>query len=157
MQNRMKQNQLDNAQIEKLLNRTKVGTLGTVNADNSPYTIPVHFVYFKNKIYIHSLPKGKKLDNIKINEKISFSVYEMDCLLLDENEKPCDTNTKYESVVISGNGKIVDDLNLKKTILKKVVEKYAPNLVKKEIAENMIKGTAVTEIEIKDITGKFYK
>jgi hypothetical protein len=64
------------------------------------------------------LPKGKKLDNIAHDPRIEFSVYEMDKLLLNSDGNPCDTNTKYESVIISGTAKLVDDINEKEVILK---------------------------------------
>ena len=42
----------------------------------------------------------------------------MDKLLLNSDGNPCDTNTKYESVIISGTAKLVDDINEKEVILK---------------------------------------
>lgn len=81
----------------------------------------------------------------------------MQGLLLDSKENPCDTNTKYESVVIFGKATLLEDVSMKETILKEIIKKYTPNLISREIPENMLKGTAVTKIEIKEITGKYYK
>lgn len=157
MQNRMKMNQLNKEEIENLLKRTETGSLATINEDGGPYVIPVHFVYYEDSIFVHSLPKGKKLDNIKSNPNICLSIYEMQGLLLDSKENPCDTNTKYESVVIFGKATLLEDVSMKETILKEIIKKYTPNLISREIPENMLKGTAVTKIEIKEITGKYYK
>ena len=80
----------------------------------------------------------------------------MDKLLLDPNGNPCDTNTKYESVIISGTARLADDINEKGNILKKIVEKYTPHLAGKELPINMVKGTVVIQIDITEMTGKYY-
>ncbi|GAA0725357.1 pyridoxamine 5'-phosphate oxidase family protein [Clostridium malenominatum] len=156
MQHRMKTHPLTEQQINHLLQRTQTGSLATLNADGTPYITPFHFVYYDNSIFVHGLPKGKKLDNIAQDSRVGFSVYEMDKLLLDPNGNPCDTNTKYESVIISGTAKLVDDMDEKRNVLKKIVEKYTPHLVNYELPNNMIKGTAVIQIDVTEITGKYY-
>lgn len=156
MQNRMKTHPLKDEEIKELLLRVQTGSIATLNENNIPYVLGVHFVYMDNKIYIHGLPKGEKIDNIKRNSKVGFTAYEVQGFLLDKDEKPCDTNTEYKSVVLNGDAKIIENLELKKSVLKKIVEKYTPHLADKEIPENMIKGTGVIEIEIDEITGKYY-
>ena len=157
MQNRMKNHILEDNQVKKLLNETEIGSLAMLNKDGSPYVIPVHFVYMDKRIYIHGLPKGRKIDNINNDRRVSLCVYKMIGLLLDEDEDPCDTNTEYESVVVMGNATIIKDLKVKEKALNEVVKKYTPHLAQKEIPLNMLKGTAVIELEISEITGKYYK
>lgn len=156
MQYRMKTHQLNKSQIESLMNRAQTGCLATVSSDNTPYVVPVHFVYFNDKIYIHGLPSGEKISNIKHNANVCFTVYEMDCLLLDNENKPCDTNTKYQSVVAKGEAILLEDITIKRGILNKIVKKYTPHL-NSELPENMVKGTAVIELNVTQITGKFYE
>ena len=156
MQYRMKTHQLSEEKIRQLLERSQTGSLATLNSDGTPYVTPIHFVYYMNAIFAHGLPKGKKLDNIARDSRIGFSVYEMDKLLLDPDGNPCDTNTKYESVIISGTARLVDDINEKGNILKKIAEKYTPHSASKELPVNMVKGTAVIQIDITEITGKYY-
>lgn len=157
MQHRMKTHPLTKEKMDKLLSSTATGSLATLNNDGSPYVIPVHFLYYNDAIYIHGLPKGQKIDNIKADPRISMTVYEMDSILLDPNEKPCDTNTKYESVVVSGKAILVDDLEHKKEVLVGIVKKYTPHLAQKELPDNMVKGTAVIKIEMQALTGKYYE
>lgn len=152
----MKTHPLSDQQIRHLLERSQAGSLVTLNLDGSPYVTPIHFVYYENTIFAHGLPKGKKLDNIINDPRVSFCVYEMDKLLLDPNGKPCDTNTTYESVIISGIAKLVDDIEEKSNVLKEIVRKYTPHLVSNEIPNNMVKGTAVIRIDLTEITGKYY-
>ncbi len=156
MQHRMKTHRLTEQQMNQLLERVQTGSFATLNSDGTPYITPMHFVHYNNAIFAHGLPKGKKLDNIAYDSRIGFSVYEMDKLLLDPDGNPCDTNTKYESVIISGTAKLVDNIDEKGNIMKKIVEKYTPHLANKELPINMVKGTAVIQIDITEMTGKYY-
>jgi nitroimidazol reductase NimA-like FMN-containing flavoprotein (pyridoxamine 5'-phosphate oxidase superfamily) len=155
MQNRMKKNQLNNEQIMEILIKAPVGNIATINENGYPYVVPVHFIYYEGKVYIHGLPIGEKISNIKVNNKVCFETYYLKGYILDE--KPCNVNTEYESVIIMGTAAIVTDYNLKEIVLKKVVEKYTPNLIETKLPRNMIKGTGVIEVIIKEITGKYYK
>jgi len=155
MQNRMKNHPLRKDHIIELLKRAKVGNIATINKKGYPYVVPVHFVYYEDKIYIHGLPNGEKIDNIIENKKVGFETYDMQGLLIDE--LACDTNAQYESVVILGNAKIVDDETIKENILNKIVDKYTPIHSGGKLPKNMIKGTVIIEINILECTGKYYK
>lgn len=154
MQGRMKQYQIALPEIEAILNTQKVGRLATLNSNAYPYVTPVHFVYADNRIYIHGLAKGQKIENIKNNPKVSFETEEMFGLILDE--KPCDVNTAYQSVIVAGNARLVDG-ETKIKALKGIVNKYTPYLSGIAFPDNMLKATSVVEIEIVEITGKRYE
>ncbi|UKI16067.1 MAG: pyridoxamine 5'-phosphate oxidase family protein [Ruminococcus sp.] len=102
MQYRMKNTSIIGETDRRNLKKGTGRYLATINEDGSPYATPIHFVYDNGKIYMHGLPAGQKVDNIRRNGSVSFMVYHMNGLLLDENELPCDTNTAYQSVIISG-------------------------------------------------------
>ncbi|MEL7622236.1 MAG: pyridoxamine 5'-phosphate oxidase family protein [Clostridiales bacterium] len=110
MQHRMKTHMLTKEAMDQLLVRSATGSLSTLNSDGSPYVIPVHYLYHNGAIYIHGLPKGQKLDNIKADSRVSMAIYEMEGLLLDPEGKPCDTNTKYQSVIFSGKAALLEDV-----------------------------------------------
>ncbi|WP_313075087.1 pyridoxamine 5'-phosphate oxidase family protein [Lacrimispora sp.] len=157
MQYRMKTHHLSDERLHDLLTRTQTGSMATLNEDGTPYNTPVHFVYLNENIYVHGLPKGQKIDNINRNSKVGFTAFDMQGLLLDENGKPCDTNTKYESVIATGNAALVENLEEKKTVLQKIVGKYTPHLAEMPLPENMVKGTAVIRISTTELTGKYYE
>lgn len=156
MQHRMKTHQLSDAQIEHILKSELVGTLATINKDGTPYVTPMHFVYEDGKIYMHGLPAGQKVENLKSNNCVCFNVYHMSGLLLDPDEKPCDTNTAYQSVIIKGIVEFVTDNEAKLTALERIIEKYTPQLAGKTLPDNMVKGTAVICIEALEMTGKYW-
>lgn len=156
MQHRMKTHPLSEEKIKVLLSEVQTASLATLNADGTPYVIPVHYIYMDKKIYIHGLPKGQKIDNIICNNKICFLAYDMKGILLDQNGKPCDTNTEYESVIVTGSANLVEDIEVKKIVLQNIIQKYTPHLIDTQLPEPMIRGTTVIQINISEITGKYY-
>lgn len=156
MQHRMKTHQLTKEEMIALLSDCQTGTLATVNPDGTPYSVPVHYVLLHDMIYIHGLPAGQKIRNIKDNPNVCFNAYEMRGLLIDCEGKPCDTNTDYVSVVIHGTARLLEDTSEKENVLRKIIQKYTPHLTEKEIPMNMLKGTAVIQIAIREMTGKYY-
>lgn len=118
MQHRMRTHQLDAEQMERVLNECMTGSIATINRrsnesrqarldgrgatdvdevndDSTPYVTPIHYAIVDGRVCFHGLPAGQKVSNIKANPHVCFNAYRMDCLLLDENGQPCDTNTKY--------------------------------------------------------------
>jgi len=156
MQHRMKTHMMTKEKIEDLLNRTATCSIATLNTDGTPYVTPMHHIYHNGFIYMHGLPKGTKVDNIKANPRVSITAYEMDSLLLDPSGKACDTNTKYESVILSGMATLVTDGDCKQEVLMEIVKKYTPHLSDTILLENMVRGTAVIQVQILDMTGKYY-
>ena len=157
MQNRMKTHQLTAEQINELLTKAETATLATINSDGSPYVTPVHYVYKDGKIYIHGLPAGHKVDNIKRNSAVCFNTYSMLGYLLDSEGKPCDTNTAYQSVTVQGNAGFVEEKSEKVKVLNYIVEKYTPQLAGKELPEAMVNGTGVIVLQPVEITGKYWE
>lgn len=157
MQHRMKTHQLTPGQVDTLLYQAEVGHLGTISEDGYPYVISMHFIYHDSKIYMHGLPKGQKIDNINRNPKVCFEVDELFGLLTESVITACNTEAKYNSVIIVGTAAIVKDIERKRKVLDKIVEKFTPQFAGHELPEKMVKGTAVIEIQIERCTGKYHK
>lgn len=156
MQGRMKEHPLSQEEITALLSSEQVGNLGTVSPDGFPYITPVHFVVIGGKVYVHGLCIGQKIKYLKENPKVGFEVFKMNGLIHDP-ELPCDTNTDYQSVIILGNAKLVDDDALKIQVLDEVVKKFTPQHVGKSYPAAMLKATGVIEITPLETTGKYFK
>lgn len=161
MQFRMKNHQLTKEQVEDLLERSQDCVLATQGSDGFPYAIPMNFVYYNDEIYMHGLPKGQKIDNIKLNSKVCVEVHEMLGLLYEDIDVACDVacdvNVKYNSAIILGYASLLTDIGAKREILNRVVNKYTPQFSGEVLPENMVRGTGVIKVEIKECTGKYYK
>ena len=141
MQNRMKTHPMTEEAIEALLKRAQVGSIATLDEDGTPYAVPVHFVYLDGAVYFHGLPKGQKIDNLKARPQVCFSVWDMQGFLMDPEGRPCDTNTKYESVAAKGEASVLTDLAEKQTVLEAIIAKYTPQLSGTPLPENMLRGS----------------
>ncbi|MFY9090111.1 pyridoxamine 5'-phosphate oxidase family protein [Arcobacter aquimarinus] len=157
MRHRTKTHLLTKEQIDDLFKRAEVGRLGTFSSNGFPYVLPMHFVYVDNKIYMHGLPKGKKIDNIKFNSNVCFEVDEMLSLLYEGVENPCDVNTEFNSIIVEDKASLVSDLDEKKMALSSIVAKFTSHLVDKELPSKMINGIAVIKIDILECVGRYYK
>lgn len=155
MQQKMRTRRLDDRQMAALLSELGTGSVATVNQDGTPYVAPVHFVFLDGRIYFHGLPVGKKLDNIKARPDVCFNAYVMQGLLHDAEGRPCKTGTGYQSVTIQGKAAVVDAPERKREVLDAMVRKYTPHLAGHVLPDEMVAGTAVVEITVGLITGKY--
>lgn len=155
MQGRMKQHQLSIDEINDVLTKGEVGRIATHNQNGYPYIVPVHYIVYQEKIYIHGLIKGLKISNLQNNSKVGFEVDEMGEIIPDETN-PCDTNTAFRSVIILGEARMIDDPELKKKVLSDIVCKYTPQLSGLEFPEKMMRATGIIEITPVETTGKYY-
>lgn len=156
MQGRMKQHQLTLDEITDLLKVSEVGRIATNDPNGFPYIVPVHFVYLNEKIYIHGLIKGQKIDYLKENSKVGFEIDEMGDIIPDD-KIVCNTNTTFRSVIILGYARIIEEAELKNNVLNAIVNKYTPQLAGMEFPPNMFRATGIIEVGIKECTGKYYK
>ena len=134
----------------ELLTRGEDGILGTISDNGYIYKVFDKLGYLNNKIYFHCAKEGHKLDNIKRNDKVSFTVYDNVEVV---GEK---LTTLYESLVVFGRAKVID---ANREILLALVNKYS-NLEQEKILkmiDNEINITSLVEIEIDHITGKIGK
>ena len=113
----------DPAQIKRILDTAKVLHLGLA-VDNEPYVVPMNYGYVledgKPVLYLHSAVQGKKLDMLRANPNVFFSI---DCDRMPfEGRVPCQYGLVYSSIMGRGTATIVEDVEEKKqamTILMK--------------------------------------
>lgn len=154
MQPNMKNNSMKEKEISEFLNRIDVGVISTNGEDGYPYAAPVNYVMMDGIVYIHGRRLGEKIENLKRDPRVCFTVWERTGY---ENcgVAACDTTTVYESVIIRGKVKIVDDQETKKKMLLKVVDKLMPG--KTGMDDAKIPPTAVYRIEPESVTGKYHR
>lgn len=89
-------------------------------------SLPLSYIYHNNFIYLHSAKSGHKIENIKSNEKVSFSV------VGDTNILPSKFSTNYESVIGFGIACEVDGKEKEEALIK-LIEKYSKDFLKEGI------------------------
>jgi uncharacterized protein len=147
---RRKDRAMDFAATQELLRGAEYGTLATTDSDNRPYLVPMSFVYIEDGIYFHCAPEGRKIENIKTNDKACFNVVAQVELL------PAAFSTKYKSAIVSGEIFEVEDENEKIRALQLFVEKYSTDFYASGLAyiEKAIAQTKVFKLSIAEISGK---
>lgn len=147
---RRKKQLLSKEETAAIMNRGKTGVLGVWGSDDYPYTVPLNYAFQNSKLYFHCAKEGHKIDAIRKNNRVSFTVIDRD----DVAEELF--TTLYRSVIAFGKARIVTDENEKRKALQFLIEKYTPNYIRegqKEI-EKELPRVGIVEIEIEHMTGK---
>lgn len=84
-------------------------------------------MYRSGKIYFHGLKVGQKLENIKTNSYVGFETVEFKEVIKEKLDCPCDADAVYQSVVVRGKARILDDVTKNEEILRAILKKYAPD------------------------------
>ena len=102
-----------------------------------------------DKIYFHGAKSGQKVDALKQNDKVCFTVYG------NEHFEPGDWAPYVQSTVVFGRCHLIDDAAATEARVRELGMKYYPGKeeVEKEIAL-YIKAVQLYEITIEHLTGK---
>ncbi len=158
MRERTKKQLMQPEQTLALLKRAKTGHLGTTRQDGAPYVVPVQFVLLGGKIYLHGAREGEKLENLLRDGRVCFEVcQEFGLSYTKDAQQACAVNTKYESAIVFGEAKVIEDAGERERALRGLVEKYVPEFAKKEFSAQALARTAVIAIENLEYTGKEFR
>jgi len=124
--------------------------MATVNADGTPYCIPISMVREGEWLYFHCAHEGHKIDNLRQQSKVCIS-----CVGAQE-AIPGKFTLKYESAVIFGSASEVTDREEKIHALDLICKRYTPdNMAAFDKAiEKQLDVTAIWKIHIDEISGK---
>jgi len=139
--------------VTALLEKSQVGRMATVNRSGFPVIKPLNFLYWDGRIYIHSSMKGEKIEDIRRGSPVCFEVDEP-IAYVSTRGSACSGNYYYRSIIIKGKAALVNRRDRKLKVLDKLMEKYQPEGGYRDIAEEVLKKTALIEISIHEITGK---
>lgn len=149
--NRRKKREISTEAAKALLKNSRIGVLAVNGDDGYPYAIPVNYVYVEEdeKIYFHGSKVGHKIDSIRKDSKVCFTVYG------DEVIKDLEWAPYVRSAVVFGKCILTEGLEKNVSLVRKLAEKYYPNteLIDEEIASDG-KVVQMFEIEIEHLTGK---
>ena len=121
---RSKANMLTNEEVENILKTSPNGTLALYGENGYPYSVPVNFVYSDGKIYFHGAAEGYKLDCMKKDPHVSFSVIGKDDIAKEN------FTTLFSSVIAFGTIRVIDTMEEKIPVLEAMVGKYSAELWK---------------------------
>ncbi|WP_287823635.1 pyridoxamine 5'-phosphate oxidase family protein [Clostridium sp.] len=126
----------DKAKIDHFLIEKRVGTISMCDKEGTPYALPVNYIYWNDKIYIHGMGSGKKNVILEENPSVCFNIFEELGTVTDS--VPCKCDTSYFSVVIFGKATLVQDLEEKTQVLTQFLGKFVPNLFKNPLSMKFV-------------------
>ena len=132
----------------EILKNGEYGILSTIGEDGYPYGVPVNFAVEGNKIYFHCAPEGYKLECLRENPKVSFTVVGATQIV------PGKFTTGYESTIAFGEIHLDLPEEERRYALRLLVNKYSSAF--KEIGEKYIEKyrTNILRLDISHISGK---
>ena len=146
--------------IKEFLHQEHVGRFATVDSNGYPQIIPMNFVFLNDVVYMHSHPRGEKIENFRANQKVGFEVdRELEFLpsYFEDPRNASLADTLYISVVMKGVASLVTDREEKTKALNGLMEKYQPEGGYDPITSDMrvLDGVAVIKVVPKTLHGKY--
>ncbi len=137
-----------------------VGRIASIDDNGYPQIIPMNFSFVNNTVYMHSFPRGEKLENIKKNSKVGFEVdRELEFLpsYFSHPTNASQADTLYISVVIKGESVLVEDDAEKALALNEMMKKYQPEGHYDPLQNNdlVLDEVAIIKIIPNSIKGKY--
>jgi len=146
--------------IREFLEKEHVGRIASIDDNGFPQIIPMNFAFVNDVIYMHSYPKGEKLENILNNSKVGFEVDRELEFLPSYFSHPTDASqadTLYISVVIKGIASLVTEDEEKTMALNGLMKKYQPEGKYEPLKNNdlVLDEVAVIKVVSESIKGKY--
>lgn len=140
---------LDDAACEAVLKRNTNGIMAVMGDEDYPYGVPLSFVWHDGKIYFHTGNHGYKLECIRKNPKVSFTVVDKDEIVEEEY------TSYFRSVIILGRARETEGAE-KLAAFKAMADKYSPSMAEdarmKEVSE--CREALIIAIDVDHMTGK---
>ncbi|MCP8971333.1 pyridoxamine 5'-phosphate oxidase family protein [Ectobacillus ponti] len=125
----------DRGRIDAFLRQAKTGFLG-LSDEEGPYVIPLNFAYYNGAIYFHGAAEGRKIDMMKQNNRVCFTISEEYGTIADPI--PAHTDTAYMSVILFGESEEVTDLDEATAAMQCMLDKYVPGYYDQPLAKSHV-------------------
>lgn len=143
----------DTEEIKAILDKSKIAHIGLVDGDE-PYVVPMNYGYTlidgKLTLYLHGATEGRKLDIMRKNPKIFFSI-EADIEPFD-GRVACQYGTSYASVIGKGTAEILENAEDKIEGLSLFMKSQTGKDF--EFNEKMVSIVSVIKLDIAEYTAK---
>ena len=145
----------DMAEIVRILDTAKILHLGLVDGDE-PYVVPMNYGYTmedgKLTVYLHGAPRGRKIDVMRQNPKVFFS---MECDLQPfEGDVACRYGLAYHSLMGRGTATIVENVEEKQHCLTTLMKTQTGGGTF-TFDEKLVSVVSVIRIDVSEYTAKY--
>lgn len=142
------------SEIIRIMNEAQVCSLAFFGGEY-PYVVPVNFGFDMDEdgllLYIHGASEGTKIECMKQNKNVGFSIVGTHLLRL--KNPACESTMHYESVCGSGSISLVEDEDERKAGLAAIMGHYSDEK-SFEFGQNGLKHTTVLKVIVEELHGK---
>jgi nitroimidazol reductase NimA-like FMN-containing flavoprotein (pyridoxamine 5'-phosphate oxidase superfamily) len=137
-------------EMEKILREETLGYLG-LSMDGMPYVVPLNYGYVEGKILFHCALTGKKLEYLRANPQVCFTVGRQAGKIV-RHPQGARCHVKNDSVICYGKARIVEDVEERREILNMFNHCLQPDA--EEITLAAAAKCYAVEITITEMTGR---
>lgn len=141
-------------EIEDIINQCDMCFVGIIEADGTPYVIPMNFAYFGGEIILHSAPEGKHLHLLALNNRVCVTFCSDRKLVYQHPDVACSYSMTSKSVLCKGSVSFVEDLNEKEEMMNSLMSKFSHRTFK--YSTPALKNVKVWRVSIDEITAKAF-
>lgn len=136
-------------ECEAVLSSARRGILAVHGENGYPYGMPINYMFLGGKIYFHCAKAGHKLDAIRANDKVCFTV------LSEPVKNSGEWWNCFTSVICFGQISEVTDEQERDRLLRLIGSKYFPEGydLEKDMANNA-RNALIMEITVDHMSGK---
>lgn len=140
----------DKSNLENIFKRNTICRLAFA-VEGEPYVVPMSYGYENNTLFFHCAAEGRKLDMIKVNNRICFEI--SDNVELFGKEKACSYSVTFCSIIGYGRAVFIND-NLEKERALSILMAQHTGEKQWTYSSKMIEEVTVFKIKIESFTGK---
>ena len=107
--------ELTPAECRRILSAAPVGHMAVIS-DGEPYVSPISYVYMDDAIYVRTGP-GRRVEAIRAHPRVCVEVSEFD-----------DDTGHWESMIIWGDARVVEDNRAAQRVIMAILEKYSETM-----------------------------
>ena len=136
--------------IIEILQRGEICFLSMVD-DGKPYVVPLNYGYADGALFFHSAPEGRKIDVLKGDPQVCFTVARQRGEVQRHAEgSVCHVDS--DSVICCGRARTVEDLRERQSVLDSFNHSFRPDA--DPISLDDAAKCGAVEIEITEMTGR---
>jgi len=146
---RRKKQMLEKPAAEEILMQASSGVLSCRGDGDWPYGVPLNYVYHEGRIYFHSAASGHRMDSLRRDPRVSFTVVGEDRIVSGEY------TSYFRSVIVFGKTRVAEgDERLE--ALGALVEKYSGDRPpeEKHSQTHNCRQALLVAIDVEHMTGK---
>lgn len=140
----------NNAECERILTSSFSGVL-VMSRDDEPYAVPLNHAYVDGELYFHCALQGRKLDMIRANSRVCYTVnhYFGDPADFKDGVR---CHGDWESVIAYGSARVVDDPQELRSAFKTYMRYYSPMQV--DISKELFAKTRAIIMTVTSMTAR---